>query len=87
MFRGKSPFHLHPIEQSWPRADTPSAWPVANPVFTCAHVTDVPSAFVADPFLWPAADGKVGGSSCHAMCTARVPLVTGVLSTLVADLF
>lgn len=31
-----------------------AAWPVANPVFTCASVTDVnfPSNFVADPFLY-----------------------------------
>lgn len=31
-----------------------SAWPVANPVISCASVTDVgyPSNFVADPFLF-----------------------------------
>ena len=31
-----------------------SAWPVANPVLTCASATDAgyPSNFVADPFLY-----------------------------------
>lgn len=30
------------------------AWPVANPVFTCASATNAgfPSNFVADPFLF-----------------------------------
>ncbi|KAH7445702.1 hypothetical protein KP509_01G021000 [Ceratopteris richardii] len=34
--------------------DKSSAWPVANPILTCASVTDAshPSAFVADPFLF-----------------------------------
>lgn len=34
--------------------DKGAAWPVANPVFTCASVTDRsnPSNFVADPFLY-----------------------------------
>ncbi|CAN6457151.1 unnamed protein product [Victoria cruziana] len=34
--------------------DASSAWPVANPVFTCASVIDSrsPSNFVADPFLF-----------------------------------
>lgn len=38
-----------------PRFDTPAgaAWPLANPILTCASVTDVPSNFVADPFLFP----------------------------------
>ncbi len=43
---------MQPIEQWTPRANTPSAWPVANPVVTCAHMTDQPASFVADPFLW-----------------------------------
>lgn len=36
------------------RNNQTAAWPVANPVFTCASVTDVnsPSNFVADPFLY-----------------------------------
>lgn len=34
--------------------DDSAAWPVANPVVTCASVSDagVPSNFVADPFLF-----------------------------------
>lgn len=36
------------------RDDSSAAWPVANPVFTCASVADAgyPSNFVADPFLY-----------------------------------
>ena len=34
--------------------DESAAWPVANPVVTCASVSDAgyPSNFVADPFLF-----------------------------------
>lgn len=34
--------------------DGSAAWPVANPVLTCASVSDAgfPSNFVADPFLY-----------------------------------
>jgi hypothetical protein len=34
--------------------DDSAAWPVANPVVTCASVSDggFPSNFVADPFLF-----------------------------------
>lgn len=34
--------------------DGSAAWPVANPVVTCASVSDAsfPSNFVADPFLY-----------------------------------
>ena len=34
--------------------DEIAAWPVANPVVTCASVSDAgyPSNFVADPFLY-----------------------------------
>jgi hypothetical protein len=34
--------------------DESAAWPVANPVLTCATVSDAgfPSNFVADPFLY-----------------------------------
>lgn len=59
IFKGPSPFSLVPLELYHPRANTSAAWPVANPVFTCAHVKDVRSAFVADPFIWPMPDGKV----------------------------
>lgn len=36
------------------RDESSAAWPVANPVFTCASVADAgyPSNFVADPFLY-----------------------------------
>lgn len=36
------------------RNDKGSAWPVANPILTCASVIDAshPSTFVADPFLY-----------------------------------
>lgn len=34
--------------------DQTAAWPVANPVVTCASVSDAgfPSNFVADPFIY-----------------------------------
>lgn len=34
--------------------DKSAAWPVANPVMTCASLSDAgfPSNFVADPFLY-----------------------------------
>ncbi|KAL4521104.1 hypothetical protein Ndes2437A_g05046 [Nannochloris sp. 'desiccata'] len=53
-FRGPSPLNLTPIESTSPRVDCPaaSAWPAANPVLTCASVTDTPSNFVADPFIF-----------------------------------
>lgn len=42
--------------------DATAAWPVANPVVTCASVSDAgsPSNFVADPFLFIQVTG-----SCH----------------------
>lgn len=54
VYRGASPFALQPIEMSSFRNNQTAAWPVANPVFTCASVTDMnsPSNFVADPFLF-----------------------------------
>ncbi|XP_058073903.1 glucosamine inositolphosphorylceramide transferase 1-like [Magnolia sinica] len=54
VFYGKSPFSLSPIELENRKDDSSSAWPVANPVFTCASVMDAgyPSNFVADPFLY-----------------------------------
>ncbi|XXG48400.1 hypothetical protein AAC387_Pa02g2862 [Persea americana] len=54
IFYGKTPFSLLPIEWVNRRDDSSAAWPVANPVFTCASVTDAgsPSNFVADPFLY-----------------------------------
>ncbi|CAI8603980.1 unnamed protein product [Vicia faba] len=54
IFYGDSPFSLKPIEFSNISNDDSAAWPVANPVVTCASVSDAgfPSNFVADPFLF-----------------------------------
>lgn len=45
IFKGPSPFELVPLEAASPRQDTAVAWPAANPVLTCASVTDAPSNF------------------------------------------
>lgn len=54
VFFGHSPFSLKPIEAMNVWKDESSAWPVANPVVTCASISNVgfPSNFVADPFLY-----------------------------------
>ncbi|KAH9312959.1 hypothetical protein KI387_027994, partial [Taxus chinensis] len=54
VYRGSNPFALHPIEDEGIQNDGSAAWPVANPVFTCASASDSshPSNFVADPFLY-----------------------------------
>ncbi|KAL0382762.1 UNVERIFIED_CONTAM: Glucosamine inositolphosphorylceramide transferase 1 [Sesamum calycinum] len=54
VFYGDSPFSLKPIEAMNVWKDKTAAWPVANPVITCASVSDAgfPSNFVADPFLY-----------------------------------
>ncbi|KAK9059817.1 hypothetical protein SSX86_020521 [Deinandra increscens subsp. villosa] len=54
VFYGDSPFSLKPIEAMNIWDNKSAAWPVANPVVTCASVTDAgfPSNFVADPFLY-----------------------------------
>jgi hypothetical protein len=52
IFKGSSLSSLKPVEAWGAAAHTSAAWPVSNPVLTCAHVTDVPSSFVADPFLY-----------------------------------
>lgn len=54
VFYGDSPFSLRPIEDMNVWKDKSAAWPVANPVMTCASVSDAgfPSNFVADPFLY-----------------------------------
>ncbi len=49
--QGGSPFDMRPVEEWEPRANGAAAWPVANPVLTCAGVAGAPSIFVADPFL------------------------------------
>ncbi|KAI4346442.1 hypothetical protein L6164_007337 [Bauhinia variegata] len=58
IFYGDSPFSLKPIETMNMWKDGSSAWPVANPVVTCASVSDAgyPSNFVADPFLFVQGD-------------------------------
>ncbi|GAB4836331.1 Glucosamine inositolphosphorylceramide transferase 1 [Ancistrocladus abbreviatus] len=54
VFYGDSPFSLKPIEDRNVWKDEGAAWPVANPVLTCASASDAgfPSNFVADPFLY-----------------------------------
>ncbi|KAA8534491.1 hypothetical protein F0562_032008 [Nyssa sinensis] len=54
VFYGDSPFSLKPIETVNVWKDESAAWPVANPVFTCASASNAgfPSNFVADPFLY-----------------------------------
>ncbi|XAR52300.1 N-acetylglucosaminyl-proteoglycan 4-beta-glucuronosyltransferase [Bertholletia excelsa] len=58
VFYGDSPFSLKPIEAVNLYRDESAAWPVANPVFTCASPSDAgfPSNFVADPFLYAQGD-------------------------------
>ncbi|XP_078428133.1 glycosyltransferase family protein 47 isoform X2 [Wolffia australiana] len=58
IYYGKDPFSLLPIELADKNNDNASAWPVANPVLSCASVTDAgfPSNFVADPFLFREGD-------------------------------
>lgn len=58
VFYGDSPFTLKPIEQVNIGRDENAAWPVANPVFTCASVSasGFYSNFVADPFLYAQGD-------------------------------
>ena len=45
MFKGISPLALQPLELLRPRADAPGAWPVANPVLTCASITGATPSF------------------------------------------
>nr|CAD1841798.1 unnamed protein product [Ananas comosus var. bracteatus] len=55
VFFGDSPFSLEPIELQWNEwRNESAAWPAANPVVTCASVSEAgfPSNFVADPFLF-----------------------------------
>lgn len=54
IYYGDSPFSLKPIEAMNVWKDKSAAWPVANPVVTCASLSDsgFPSNFVADPFLY-----------------------------------
>ncbi|CAL1374127.1 unnamed protein product [Linum trigynum] len=58
VFYGDSPFSLKPIEAANLWKNESKAWPVANPVVTCASVSDAgfPSNFVADPFLYVQGD-------------------------------
>ncbi|CAA0814343.1 Glycosyltransferase family protein 64 protein C5 [Striga hermonthica] len=54
IFYGDSPFTLKPIEAMNVWKNQTAAWPVANPVVTCASLSGAgfPSNFVADPFLY-----------------------------------
>ncbi|GMH10220.1 hypothetical protein Nepgr_012061 [Nepenthes gracilis] len=54
VFYGDSPFSLRPIEDRNLWKNESAAWPVANPVITCASASDAgfASNFVADPFLY-----------------------------------
>ncbi|XP_040378289.1 glucosamine inositolphosphorylceramide transferase 1-like [Oryza brachyantha] len=54
VFLGDSPFSLEPIEHWGISKADGAAWPVANPVVTCADVEEsgFPSSFVAKPFLF-----------------------------------
>ncbi|KAK3422192.1 hypothetical protein EUGRSUZ_G02723 [Eucalyptus grandis] len=58
VFYGDSPFSLKPIEAMNIWRDDSAAWPVANPVVTCASTSEAgfPSNFVADPFLYVQGD-------------------------------
>ncbi|XVF75666.1 hypothetical protein PTKIN_Ptkin13bG0205200 [Pterospermum kingtungense] len=58
VFFGHSPFSLKPIETADVWRNESAAWPVANPVITCASASDAgfPSNFVADPFLYVQGD-------------------------------
>nr|GMD37082.1 glycosyltransferase family protein 64 protein C5-like [Ipomoea batatas] len=58
VFYGDSPFSLKPIDDMNLQRDKSAAWPVANPVVTCASASQagIPSNFVADPFLYVKGD-------------------------------
>ncbi|KAI9156866.1 hypothetical protein LWI28_013369 [Acer negundo] len=54
IFYGDSPFSLKPIENMNVWRDHSAAWPVSNPILSCASVSQsgFPSNFVADPFMY-----------------------------------
>ncbi|KAL5709655.1 Glucosamine inositolphosphorylceramide transferase 1 [Ranunculus cassubicifolius] len=58
VFYGDSPFSLKPIESRNVWKNESAAWPVANPVVTCASISEAgfPSNFVADPFIYVQGD-------------------------------
>ncbi|KAL3621417.1 hypothetical protein CASFOL_036329 [Castilleja foliolosa] len=58
VYYGESPFSLKPIETKNVWKDKSAAWPVANPVITCASLSDAgyPSNLVANPFLYVQGD-------------------------------
>ncbi|CAH8324383.1 unnamed protein product [Eruca vesicaria subsp. sativa] len=58
VYYGDSPFTLKPIETMNVWRNESAAWPVANPVLTCASLTNsgFPSNFVVDPFLYVQGD-------------------------------
>ncbi|XP_019193846.1 PREDICTED: glycosyltransferase family protein 64 protein C5-like [Ipomoea nil] len=58
VFYGDSPFSLKAVEDMNVQRDKSAAWPVANPIVTCASASQpgFPSNFVADPFLYVKGD-------------------------------
>ncbi|KAJ6727349.1 EXOSTOSIN HEPARAN SULFATE GLYCOSYLTRANSFERASE -RELATED [Salix purpurea] len=78
VYYGDSPFSLKPIESMNEWRDEGAAWPVANPVVTCASLSDAnfPSNFVADPFLY------VQGKPLLEICRCRQKALSGLESIL-----
>lgn len=66
--------------------DKSLAWPVANPVVTCASVSDsgFPSNFVADPFLYVQVIALLSAEICWVLnsnkqlvvCKLSLPLIS-----------
>ncbi|CAM8958052.1 unnamed protein product [Rhodiola kirilowii] len=58
VFYGDSPFDLRPLEDMNVWRNESATWPVANPVLSCASVSEVgvPSKFVADPCIYVQGD-------------------------------
>uniref|UniRef100_A0A804M226 Glucosamine inositolphosphorylceramide transferase 1 n=1 Tax=Zea mays TaxID=4577 RepID=A0A804M226_MAIZE len=72
VFLGDSPFSLKPVEH-WRISSGPgAAWPVANPVVTCADVAEAgfPSSFVANPFLF------IQGDSIYMFFETKNPIAS-----------
>jgi hypothetical protein len=59
IFKGASLFDMQPLEKWTLPAHFDRTY--SNPVFTCAHMSDTPASFVADPFLWPQPDASPNG--------------------------
>ncbi|TVU45652.1 hypothetical protein EJB05_05143, partial [Eragrostis curvula] len=72
VFLGDSPFSLTPIEDWGISSDEGAAWPVANPVVTCADVEEAgfASSFVANPFLF------IQGDSIYMFFETKNPITS-----------